>query len=64
MMTPFPVPTHNRFPAISRAVIRTNEKPNFPVPVSQSQNKAEISCCHCKFKESITHTYINGTTCS
>lgn len=38
MMTPFPVPTHNRFPPISRAVILTKEKPNFPVPVNQRQD--------------------------
>lgn len=33
MTTPFPVPTQRRLPAMSRAVIRTNEKPSFPVPV-------------------------------
>lgn len=65
MMTPFPVPTHNRFPPISRAVIRTNEKPNFPVPVDQCQNIAEIKCCwsqFCKIKSlALTNTYsING----
>lgn len=32
MTTPFPVPTHRRLPAMSRAVIRTKEKPSLPVP--------------------------------
>lgn len=54
MMTPFPVPTQSRFPPISRAVIRTNEKPNFPVPVNQIQHKAEISSCRSEFCKLIT----------
>lgn len=33
MTTPLPVPTQRRLPAMSRAVIRTKEKPSFPVPV-------------------------------
>ena len=33
MTTPLPVPTQRRLPAMSRAVMRTKEKPSFPVPV-------------------------------
>lgn len=32
MTTPLPVPTQSRFPAMSRAVMRTKEKPSLPVP--------------------------------
>lgn len=32
IITPLPVPIHKRFDDINSAVIRTNEKPNFPVP--------------------------------
>jgi hypothetical protein len=33
MMTPLPVPIHNRCRLIIIDVMRTKEKPNFPVPV-------------------------------
>lgn len=32
IITPFPVPIHRRLDDMRRAVIRTNEKNNFPVP--------------------------------
>ena len=32
MMTPLPVPSHRRLQLTWRAVIRTKEKPSFPVP--------------------------------
>ena len=32
MMTPLPVPSHSRLQLTCRAVIRTKEKPSFPVP--------------------------------
>lgn len=35
MTTPLPVPTQRRLPAISRAVMRTKEKPSLPVPRGQ-----------------------------
>ena len=35
MITPFPVPIHKRLQETSNAVIRTNENPNFPVPVDE-----------------------------
>lgn len=38
IMTPFPVPTHKRLQDTIRAVILTNEKPSFPVPVEQGGN--------------------------
>ena len=37
MMTPFPVPIHSRCKLIIIEVIRTKEKPNFPVP-TKSRN--------------------------
>lgn len=43
MITPFPVPTHRRFPPIRRAVIRTKEKPSLPVPVNYKQVSVEWS---------------------
>lgn len=38
MMTPFPVPTHRRFPPIRRAVMRTKEKPSLPVPANAQES--------------------------
>lgn len=35
MITPFPVPIHNLHDEMRRAVMRTNEKPNFPVPTTE-----------------------------
>ena len=32
IITPFPVPIHRRLEETNKAVIRTNEKPSFPVP--------------------------------
>lgn len=37
MMTPFPVPIHNRCKLIIIDVMRTNEKPSLPVPFSIQQ---------------------------
>lgn len=37
MTTPLPVPTQRRLPAISRAVMRTKEKPSLPVPGGQGE---------------------------
>ena len=39
IITPFPVPIHNRLHDTSRAVMRTNEKPNFPVPETFGDSK-------------------------
>lgn len=35
MMTPFPVPIHSLLQETIMEVIRTNENPNFPVPVEE-----------------------------
>ena len=35
MITPLPVPIHNRLQLTSKAVIRTNENPNFPDPATK-----------------------------
>lgn len=37
IITPFPVPIHSLLEDINRAVIRTNEKPSFPVPKKKSE---------------------------
>ena len=36
MITPFPVPIQRRLEEINKAVIRTKEKPNFPVPLKEN----------------------------
>lgn len=41
MTTPLPVPTQRRLPAMSRAVMRTKEKPSLPVP----GGKGEVGQC-------------------
>ena len=38
MMTPFPVPIQSRLHEMSSDVMRTNEKPSFPVPAKTDQN--------------------------
>lgn len=37
IMTPLPVPIHRRLHDTMRAVIRTNEKPSFPVPERKTE---------------------------
>ena len=39
MMTPLPVPSHRRLQLTWRAVIRTKEKPSFPVPEEEQKCK-------------------------
>ena len=42
MTTPFPVPIHSRCDATSSDVMRTNENPNFPVPVKHQRLTVEV----------------------
>lgn len=50
MITPFPVPTHRRFPPIRSAVIRTKEKPSLPVPVNYNQSQQRSTYLHVRAK--------------
>ena len=49
-ITPLPVPTHRRFDAINRQLIRTNEKPRLPVPTQPNtftdnhQTRLHLAC--------------------
>lgn len=43
MTTPLPVPTQRRLPAMSRAVIRTKEKPSLPVPGGKGEVGSVLS---------------------
>lgn len=43
MMTPLPVPIHNRCKLIIIDVMRTKEKPNLPVPLVASTEKVPLN---------------------
>lgn len=44
MTTPLPVPTQRRLPAMSRAVMRTKEKPSLPVPGGRGESRQAQRC--------------------
>lgn len=47
--TPLPVPIHNRLHETSSAVIRANEKPNFPVPSIFETYGSISTSCKCSY---------------
>lgn len=51
IMTPFPVPTHNRLQDTIRAVILTKEKPSFPVPIWQKGKDFIMKQKHIVFQD-------------
>ena len=55
MITPLPVPIHNRLQLTSKAVIRTNENPNFPDPATKIpvkiKAKVKMEFCDDFFKK-------------
>lgn len=59
MTTPLPVPTHRRLPAMSKAVMRTKEKPSLPVPEWDRKRVSAVSDgCFCLAHPLTLHLYL------